>query len=96
LTALRKALKSAAKTWPTKKCFFNQRVRNQYIKQRSSSSPLLLFLATDEAIDLTQEVWANRMVARRDQEELIEIAQTFLLCKKIRNFWKKKKLIWRR
>ena len=89
---LEESIKERSQDLAYQKMLFNQRVRNQYIKQRSSSSPLLLFLATDEAIDLTQEVWANRMVARRDQEELIEIAQNLLALQKDKEFLEKEKV----
>lgn len=89
---LEESIKERSQDLAYQKMLFNQRVRNQYIKQRSSSSPLLLFLSTDEAIDLTQEVWANRMVARRDQEELIEIAQNLLALQKDKEFLEKEKV----
>ena len=89
---LEENIKERSQDLAYQKMLFNQRVRNQYIKQRSSSSPLLLFLSTDEALDLTQEVWANRMVARRDQEELIEIAQNLLALQKDKEFLEKEKV----
>ncbi len=73
------------------KALFDRRVRNQYIKQRSSSSPLLLFFSTGEAMNLAQEISANRMATRRDQKEIVNLAETLLRLKKDREHLQKEK-----
>jgi len=71
---------------------FDKRVRNQYIKQRSSSSPLLLLFSTSEAMNLTQEISANRIATQRDQEEIIKLAETLLQLKKDKDHLEKEKI----
>ena len=74
------------------KALFDKRVRNQYIKQRSSYSPLLLLFSTSEAINLTQEISANRMATQRDQEEIIKLAEMLLQLKKDKDHLEKEKI----
>ncbi len=65
------------------KAMFEQRVRSQYIKQRSSSSPLLtIFASENEAADLAREVSFAKIAARKDQSDLIAIAENLIQLKR--------------
>jgi len=74
------------------KALFEKRVRNQYIKQRASSSPLLLLFSTIKAMDLSQEISANRMATQRDQEEIIKLAEMLLQLKKDKDHLEEEKI----
>lgn len=64
------------------KAMFEQRVRSQYIKQRTSSSPLLtIFAGESQAADLAREVSFARVAAKKDQDELIAIAEDLIQLK---------------
>jgi SpoIID/LytB domain protein len=64
------------------KAMFEERVRSQYIKQRISSSPLLTIFAGDsQAADLAREVSFARVVAKKDKDELIAIAENLIQLK---------------
>ncbi|MDD3679238.1 MAG: SpoIID/LytB domain-containing protein [Candidatus Shapirobacteria bacterium] len=65
------------------KAMFDQRVRSQYIKQRTSSSPLLtIFAGEGEAADLAREVSFSKVAARKDRTELIAIAENLVQLKR--------------
>lgn len=65
------------------KAMFEQRVRSQYIKQRTSSSPLLtIFAGETEAADLAREVSFAKIAARKDQSDLIAIAENLIQLKR--------------
>ena len=64
------------------KAMFEQRVRSQYIKHRTSSSPLLTIFAGDsQAADLAREVSFARVAAKKDKDELIAIAESLIQLK---------------
>jgi peptidoglycan hydrolase CwlO-like protein len=65
------------------RAMFEQRVRSQYIKQRTSSSPLLTIFASDnEAADLSREVSFAKIAARKDRDDLIAIAENLIQLKR--------------
>ncbi len=65
------------------RAMFEQRVRSQYIKQRTSSSPLLtIFAGEGEAADLAREVSFAKIAARKDQSDLIAIAENLIQLKR--------------
>jgi len=65
------------------RAMFEQRVRSQYIKQRTSSSPLLtIFSGENEAADLAREVSFAKIAARKDQSDLIAIAENLIQLKR--------------
>lgn len=64
------------------KAMFEERVRSQYIKQRTSSSPLLtIFASNNEAADLAREVSFSKIAARKDRDDLIAIAENLVQLK---------------
>ncbi len=64
------------------RAMFEQRVRSQYLKQRSSASPLLTIFAGDsEAADLARGVSFSRVAARKDREDLIVLAEKLVQLK---------------
>jgi SpoIID/LytB domain protein len=65
------------------RAMFEQRVRSQYIKQRTSSSPLLtIFAGEGEAADLAREISFAKIAARKDQSDLIAIAENLIQLKR--------------
>ncbi len=63
------------------KTLFDQKVRNQYIKQRSSTSPLLV-LFSNEAAEAARQISFSKKTALEDQEEVINLAEDLLQLKK--------------
>jgi len=71
---------------------FDKRVRYQYMKQQAFSSPLLLFFAAaDQTVNLSQEISAHRMIAKKDQREIISLAEKLIKLKKDKEHLKKEK-----
>ena len=64
------------------KVLFDQKVRRQYLNQRSSTSPLLLFFSTDQPADLSRQLSFSQMVVQKDSDEIITIAENLIQLKK--------------